>query len=126
MTAAATPPPTAAPGRERREQLRAHNAALRGQVDHHLTELTHRVDALARAQQQACAVTGTGRSADGLVRVLVNAQGVVLSTAIGDGAGRVRPEALGRSVVQAAQAAARDARQQVDAVLAPQIGRAHV
>ncbi|GAB2935544.1 hypothetical protein GCM10027047_35140 [Rhodococcus aerolatus] len=119
MTASTTPPPTAE-GHARREQLRTRNARLRGEVDARMADLTRQVDELARAQQQAAAVTGEGTSADGLVRVLVNAAGVVLSAEVRPGAyERVSPQALGRDVVQASQAAARDARRQVEDVMAP-------
>lgn len=118
MTETTTHP--AAVRRARREQLRARNQDLRSQVESTMADLDRRVAHLKTAQDDAAAVTGTATSADGLVRVLVNAAGVVVNTEVHpDAFTRSTPQALGRSMVQATQAAARDARMQVDAVMAP-------
>ncbi|GAB3444886.1 YbaB/EbfC family nucleoid-associated protein [Actinophytocola sediminis] len=105
---------------DRRAQLEARNAAMRENVAALMTDLQRRTADLADAQARANAVTGRATSADGLVRVEVNPAGVLTNIEFSQVAyERLAPERLARVILQTAQVAAREAREQVDEVLAP-------
>lgn len=105
---------------DRRAQLEARNAAMRENVAQLMTDLHRRTADLAEAQAKANAVTGKATSDDGLVRVEVNPAGVLTNIEFSQVTfERLTPERLARVVLQTTQAAARQAREQVDGVLAP-------
>ncbi|MGH4027064.1 MAG: YbaB/EbfC family nucleoid-associated protein [Pseudonocardiaceae bacterium] len=105
---------------DRRAQLEARTAAMRQQVDSLLEGLGRQSAALQQAQAQAAEVTGRAVSPDGLVTVVVNAVGVVTDVQFAASVfTRSTPEKLAHSIVEMTQQAAADARQQVDAALAP-------
>jgi DNA-binding protein YbaB len=101
-------------------ELEARNAALRGQVDSMLANLERQTAELKQAQAEAMAKVGRATSQDGLVEVTVNAGGIVTGVTFAPAAfERSTPEKLGQSVVTTIQRAALAAREQADAVLAP-------
>lgn len=105
---------------DRRAQLQDRNAAMRQQVNSLLDGLNRQTAALKSAQAQAGEVTGRATSADGLVTVTVNAAGIVTDVRFATSAfDRSTPDKLARSVVAVTQQAAADAKQRVDAALAP-------
>ncbi|WP_158607875.1 YbaB/EbfC family nucleoid-associated protein [Nocardia panacis] len=75
---------------------------------------------LAAARARVAELTGAAWSSDRLVRVVVNAAGVPVEVQLAATAYRHAPrEKLGRSVVEAAQAAAREVARRVAAEFAP-------
>lgn len=75
---------------------------------------------IARIQKEQAALIATATTANGLVTVSVNAQGVVIETKIdGDYLDDHTLTDLGKHITQAAQAAARDVQSQVAALLVP-------
>jgi DNA-binding protein YbaB len=105
---------------DRRAQLEARNAAMRENVAALMSDLHRRTAELAEAQARANAVTGRATSEDGLVRVEVNPAGVLTNIEFSQVTyDRLTPERLARVILQTAQTAARQAREQVDGVLAP-------
>ncbi|MGP4017373.1 YbaB/EbfC family nucleoid-associated protein [Saccharopolyspora sp. 5N708] len=104
----------------RRAELEARNAAMREQVSSLLEGLQRQTAQLHEAQAAAMAATGQATSADGLATVHVNAVGIVTDVQVSPSAFKhSTPEKLGRSFLQAAQAAAQDARSKADSVMAP-------
>ncbi|MFC7344279.1 YbaB/EbfC family nucleoid-associated protein [Saccharopolyspora griseoalba] len=104
----------------RNDELAARNAAMREQMNSLLDGLREQTAQLQEAQAAALAATGAATSADGLVTVEVNTAGVVTATRISQSAFRSSaPDKLAASFTEAAQAAARDARAQADAAMAP-------
>lgn len=105
---------------DRRAQLEARNAAMRENVAALMSDLRRRTADLAEAQARANEVTGSATSEDGLVRVEVNPAGVLTNIEFAQVTyDRLTPERLARVVLATAQAAARQAREQVEGVLAP-------
>ena len=104
----------------RKDELEARNATMREQMNSLLDGLQKQTAQLQEAQAAALAATGSATSADGLITVEVNAAGVVTGTRLAQSAFRgSSPEKLAASFTEAAQAAARVARAQADAALAP-------
>lgn len=105
---------------DRRAQLEARNAAMRENVAALMTDLHRRTADLAEAQARANAVTGKATSEDGLVRVEVNPAGVLTNLEFSQVTyERLTPQQLAGVVLRTAQAAARQAREEVDGALAP-------
>ncbi len=93
--------------------------ADRHEVDSMLESLQHQLDDLRAVQDQLAAATGRGRSRDGLVDVVVNSGGVLQQVSFApDSFSRTTPEALSRSVAEAAAQASRALEQQVAALTA--------
>ncbi|MCI2419860.1 YbaB/EbfC family nucleoid-associated protein [Saccharopolyspora sp. K220] len=104
----------------RKAELEARNAAMREQVSSLLEGLHRQTAQLQEAQAAAMAATGEATSADGLATVRVNAVGIVTDVQISPSAFKTStPEKLARSFLQAAQAAARDARGKADSAMSP-------
>lgn len=105
---------------ESRQRLREGNTVLRDRVDTMLERLHEQTAALAAAQGAAANLTAEGASADGLVRVTVDASGTVVSTRLDPAAfSRSTPERLADSFSAAAQAASHEVRTRATELLAP-------
>lgn len=82
-----------------RAQLEARNAAMRNSVDELLEQFNRQTEQLREAQQAASALTAELSSSDGLVKVTVDAQGVLADLKLAPTTfDRTRPEALARSI----------------------------
>jgi DNA-binding protein YbaB len=93
-----------------RSELRSRNDALRQQVDSMLSALERQQQHLVEASERVSTISAQAWSADGLVRVTVNAVGIPTEVHVDPEAfKRSRPDRLGASMAQAAQAAARQA-----------------
>ena len=103
-----------------REALVARNAAMRERVNTMMADLQRRTQGIAQLQAAALAVEGAATSADGVVRVRTNAAGVPLAIDLSSSAFQsTTPERLGATVLEVAQAAARQARERSAEILAP-------
>ncbi|MEU6828022.1 YbaB/EbfC family nucleoid-associated protein [Nocardia beijingensis] len=107
-----------------REGLRSANSGIRNQVDHILDALAEQRPHLAEVRDKLAAVRCTAESADKLVAVTVDAAGVVVDVRFAPTALRSTPEQLGRSVTEASRQAARLARDQHAAIIAPMVAEA--
>ena len=102
------------------DELRARNDILREQVDSMLAAFDQQRRELADAQSRLTSTTGEAWSSDNLVRVVSNVAGVPLEVHLAPEAfKRSTPEKLGRSIAEAAQAAARTAAEKSRQALAP-------
>ncbi|MDN2501463.1 YbaB/EbfC family DNA-binding protein [Nocardia nova] len=102
------------------EAARARNEALRLEVDSLLATFEQQKRELADVQERLAATTAEAWSADNLVRVVANVAGVVVEVHLEPEAfKRSTPEKLGRSMAEAAQAAARRAGELSQQALAP-------
>ncbi|NKS97164.1 hypothetical protein GS498_07345 [Rhodococcus hoagii] len=105
---------------ESRQRLREGNTVLRDRVDTMLERLHEQTAALAAAQGAAANLTAEGASADGLVRVTVDASGTVVSTRLDPAAfSRSTPERLADSFSAAAQAASHEVRTRATELMTP-------
>lgn len=105
---------------DERAELRSRNDALRAQVDSMLAALDRQQQHMAEVTERLARATTEARSADGLVRVVVNAAGIPTQVHLDPEAfKRSRPERLGESMVEAAQAAAHRAAESTRAAIAP-------
>ncbi|WP_174188288.1 YbaB/EbfC family nucleoid-associated protein [Nocardia barduliensis] len=102
-----------------RDGLRATNSGIRNQVDHILDALAEQRTHLRTVHEQLSAVRCTAESADKVVEVTADAAGVPVDVRFTQAALRSTPEQLGRSVTEACQEAARRAREQHAAIIAP-------
>ncbi|GAA5058355.1 YbaB/EbfC family nucleoid-associated protein [Nocardia callitridis] len=101
-------------------ELRARNNALRDQVDSMLSAFDEQRRELTEAQGQLAAATGEAWSSDNLVRVVCNVAGIPLEVQLDEGAfKRSTPQKLGRSIAEAAQAAAAIAARKSAELFAP-------
>ncbi|GAB2709055.1 YbaB/EbfC family nucleoid-associated protein [Nocardia thraciensis] len=92
------------------EADRARNAELRDQVDSMLVTFEQERRELSEVQARLAATTGEAWSSDNLVRVVSNVSGIPIEVHLTpESFKRSTPERLGRSVAEAAQAAARAA-----------------
>ncbi|WP_228002519.1 YbaB/EbfC family nucleoid-associated protein [Nocardia australiensis] len=97
-----------------------HINALREQVDSMLSAFEQQRSGLADAQARIAAVTGEAWSEDNLVRVVCNVAGIPLEVHVEAAAfKRSTPEKLGRSIAEAAQAAAQAAAEKSQSVFGP-------
>ncbi|MET8774596.1 YbaB/EbfC family nucleoid-associated protein [Nocardia sp. NPDC004654] len=102
------------------EQLRARTDALQGQVDNALATYEQQLRGIAKARDALAASTAQGWSDDNMVRVTTNAAGIPVDVWVDPAAfKRSAPEKLAASFLQAAQFAARSAKSEMDALLAP-------
>ncbi|WP_227984233.1 YbaB/EbfC family nucleoid-associated protein [Nocardia spumae] len=102
------------------EAARARNEALRLQVDSLLETFEQQRRELAEVQRQLAETTAEAWSSDGLVRVVANVAGVVLEVhLIPEAFKRSTPDKLGKSMAEAAQAAARQAAELSQRAFAP-------
>lgn len=103
-----------------REALVARNTAMRERVNTMMAKLQRRTRDMAELQAAALAVKGAATSEDGLVRVRTNAAGVPLAIDLAPSTFQsMTPERLGATVLEVAQAAARQARERSAEILAP-------
>ncbi|WP_068274486.1 YbaB/EbfC family nucleoid-associated protein [Aldersonia kunmingensis] len=103
-----------------RSELRSRNDALREQVDSMLSALEHQQQQMVEASERVSTISTQAWSADGLVRVTVNAAGIPTDVHLDpESFKRTRPDRLGASMAQAAQAAARQAAQLAQEAIAP-------
>ncbi|QCQ92358.1 YbaB/EbfC family nucleoid-associated protein [Rhodococcus sp. SGAir0479] len=103
-----------------RRQLRRGNATLQAQVDTLLDGLRTQTEALAAAQGAVAGTTAQAESADGLVRVTVDAAGAVTSVEVDASAfGRTTPARLAEAFTAAARTATAEVRARVAEILAP-------
>ncbi|WP_237755104.1 YbaB/EbfC family nucleoid-associated protein [Nocardia nova] len=101
-------------------QDRARNDALRTQIDSLLETFEQQRRELTDVQQQLAATTAEAWSSDGLVRVVANVAGVVTEVQlIPEAFKRSTPDKLGKSITEAAQAAAHRAGELSQQALAP-------
>jgi DNA-binding protein YbaB len=105
---------------EERARLDARAAELREKVSGLLGEFESRTERLRQAQQAAAVVTATLTSPDGLVRVTVDATGMVtelhLAPSVFD---RTRPDALARTLRDLLRRAASQVRRQTSELMRP-------
>ncbi|MCQ4120424.1 YbaB/EbfC family nucleoid-associated protein [Rhodococcus tibetensis] len=103
-----------------RDELRARNEAFRHQLDSMLDTLRRQADSLVRARAEVASATGSGTSSDGLVRIGVDAAGIVTAVDLSaDTFRRTSPERLGSSIAEAARGAVADVRLRTADALAP-------
>ncbi|BCK54428.1 YbaB/EbfC family nucleoid-associated protein [Nocardia wallacei] len=103
-----------------REAMRARNEELRIQVDSMLETYEQQRRELADLHSRLASTTGEAWSSDNLVRVVSNVSGVPLEVhLVPEAFKRSTPEKLGRSMAEAAQAAARAATEQSQQAVAP-------
>ena len=100
--------------------LQSWTDGMRGQVDH-MTEVYERqLRQFGATKSELANLTVQGWSQDQLIRVTANSAGVPLEVWVAPEAfKRSNPEKLGAAMAEAAQAAARAAKEQLDAQLAP-------
>lgn len=102
------------------DQLRARTEALQSEVDGMLDNYQQQMDKIAAARDTLAVATAQGWSSDNLVRVTCSAAGVPIEVWVDPQAfKRSTPQKLGRSITEAAQAAARVAKKEIDGVMAP-------
>ncbi|MFZ2175550.1 MAG: YbaB/EbfC family nucleoid-associated protein [Rhodococcus sp. (in: high G+C Gram-positive bacteria)] len=102
------------------DDRRARNDDLRCRIDSMLDTLQRQRQDLDFARVGIAGITGEGFSADGLVRVGVDAAGVLTGvTLASDAFRRTTPEHLGRSMTAAAQQAVAEARSRTAELMAP-------
>lgn len=103
-----------------RARLDARSAELREKVDELLGDFTARTEALRQAQQAAAAVTATLTSKDGLVRVSVDATGLVTELHIAATAfDHTRPDTLSRTISDLLRQATIQVRRQTAELMRP-------
>ncbi|MGE2818039.1 YbaB/EbfC family nucleoid-associated protein [Mycobacterium heidelbergense] len=96
------------------------NETMRDRLDEVLAGLQSQLADVAAAQKKQAALRVEGRAAEGTVEVTVNARGQVVNVVIDTSYLDEHDfDELGGHVLQAAQAAVREAGQQVAALLAP-------
>ncbi|MBB5911547.1 DNA-binding protein YbaB [Nocardia transvalensis] len=99
---------------------RARNDALRAQVDSMLETFEQQQREVADVRSRLAATTAEAWSSDNLVRVVSNVSGVPIEVHLEPEAfKRSTPEKLGRSMAEAAQAAARAAAELSEQAVAP-------
>lgn len=108
------------------ESLRSANNGMRNQIDYIMDVYEKQQAQLAEIQQQLDALRVRASSSDQLVEVTVDGAGVVTDVRLTAQAMRAKPENVGRAIVEAAQAAARSARSQHDALIAPIVDTAEL
>lgn len=92
---------------------------LRAQLEELATDYGERLAQLRQLQAQAGRVTAVARSRDGLVSVMVGAQGQLLGLDLNQGVyTRMSPQRLAAAIVELARAAAADAANQVSEIMA--------
>ncbi|MFF0500843.1 YbaB/EbfC family nucleoid-associated protein [Nocardia aobensis] len=102
------------------DQLRARTDALQVQVDSMLENYEHQLRDIATARDALAAATAEGWSSDNLIRVTSNSAGIPIQVWVDPAAfKRTTPEKLGDAITEAAQAAARAAKSEVGAAMAP-------
>ncbi|MCC3315710.1 YbaB/EbfC family nucleoid-associated protein [Nocardia africana] len=102
------------------DQLRARTDALQVQVDSMLESYEHQLRDIATARDTLAATTAEGWSSDNLIRVTSNSAGIPIGVWVDPAAfKRTTPEKLGAAITEAAQAAARAAKSEVGAAMAP-------
>ncbi|OXR45323.1 Nucleoid-associated protein YbaB [Nocardia cerradoensis] len=102
------------------DQLRARTDALQVQVDSMLESYEHQLRDIATARDTLAAATAEGWSSDNLIRVTSNSAGIPIQVWVDPAAfKRTTPEKLGDAITEAAQAAARAAKSEVGAAMAP-------
>ncbi|WP_227984167.1 YbaB/EbfC family nucleoid-associated protein [Nocardia spumae] len=102
------------------DQLRARTDALQIQVDSMLQNYEHQLRDIAGARDTLAARTAEGWSSDNLIHVISNAAGIPIEVRVDPAAfKRSTPEKLGAAITEAAQAAARAAKFEVSAAMAP-------
>ncbi len=85
-----------------------------------LDNYQQQMENIASARETLAAATAQGWSADNLVRVTCSAAGVPVEVWVDPQAfKRSTPQKLGKSITEASQAAARNAKQEIDGVMAP-------
>ncbi|MFG1792288.1 YbaB/EbfC family nucleoid-associated protein [Nocardia sp. NPDC049149] len=105
---------------ERREIAQARNEELRDQIGALLETFDQQRRELAEAQSTLAATTVTAWSSDKLIRVESNAAGVPVAVHVEpDAYRRIGPAELGRSITEAVQAAAQQARDVTQQTIAP-------
>ncbi|MEV6139364.1 YbaB/EbfC family nucleoid-associated protein [Nocardia sp. NPDC051990] len=108
------------------ESLRSANNGMRNQIDYIMDVYEKQQAQLAEIQQQLDTLRVRASSSDQLVEVTVDGTGVVTDVQLTAQAMRAKPENVGRAIVEAAQAAARSARSQHDALIAPIVDAAEL
>lgn len=108
------------------ESLRSANNGMRNQIDYIMNLYEKQQAQLAEIQQQVDALRVRASSSDQLVEVTVDGAGVVTDVQLTAQAMRAKPEKVGQAIVEAAQAAARSARAQHDALIAPIVDTAEL
>ncbi|MGW4090441.1 YbaB/EbfC family nucleoid-associated protein [Nocardia sp. NPDC004750] len=104
--------------------MRSANSGIRNQVDHILDALAEQRTHLSEVRDQLAALRCTAASADKSVEVTVDAAGILVDVRFAPTALRSTPEQLGRSVTEAGKQAARLAREQHAAIIAPIVAEA--
>ncbi|QIS09171.1 YbaB/EbfC family nucleoid-associated protein [Nocardia arthritidis] len=103
-----------------RDQLRARTEALQAQADAMMATYEQQLRDIGQARDVLAIAKSEGWSDDNLVRVTTNSAGVPIEVWVDPSAfKRSQPDKLGISFLQAAQAAARAAKSEIDAVLGP-------
>ncbi|MEV6140370.1 YbaB/EbfC family nucleoid-associated protein [Nocardia sp. NPDC051990] len=101
-------------------QLSARTNVLQGEVDTMLATYEQQLRDIANARDVLATATAEGWSSDNLIRVTANSAGVPVDVWVDPATyKRITPDKLGASITEAAQAAARAAKAEIDAVLAP-------
>ncbi|GAA5059029.1 YbaB/EbfC family nucleoid-associated protein [Nocardia callitridis] len=102
------------------DQLRARTEAMQAQADNMLGTYEQQLRDIAHAGDALAVSTSEGWSDDNLIRVTSNAAGIPVDVWVDPAAfKRSAPEKLAASFLQATQFAARSAKSQMDALLAP-------
>lgn len=104
-----------------REGLLSANNGLRNQVEDLVDAYSRRQDRLSETYQQLEAMRVRATSPDCSVEVTVDAGGVLADMRLTDSALRNSPDALARTIVDAVQEAARQARDRQNELAAPLI-----
>ncbi|MGK8523304.1 YbaB/EbfC family nucleoid-associated protein [Nocardia asteroides] len=107
-----------------RDGLHSPDSGIRNQVDHILDALAEQRTRLSEVRDKLSRLRCTAESADKLVEVTVDAAGALVDVRFGRTALQSTPEQLGRSVTEAGREAARMARDQHAAIMAPLIADA--
>jgi DNA-binding protein YbaB len=98
---------------------------LRAQLEELAGDYSERLAQLRQVQAQAARVTAVARSRDGLVSVMVGAQGQLLGVDLDPRAyERLSPQRLAAAVMEMAADAAADAADQVGQIMAPVLSAA--
>lgn len=103
---------------------RARNDELQVQIDDMLENLAQRNTSMAGAQRAVGDLRASGQSADKLVRVEVDAGGAVTGAKVAPSALRGNVETLNRSIVEAANRAAKNARREAARLMRDALGSA--
>ncbi|WP_063042838.1 YbaB/EbfC family nucleoid-associated protein [Nocardia pseudovaccinii] len=103
-----------------RDALQSWTDGMRGRVDQMTDVYERQLEQFGAAKSELANLTVQGWSQDQLVRVTANSAGIPLDVWVAPEAfKRSNPERLGAAMTEAAQAAARAAKEQLDARLAP-------